>query len=209
MHWNSSLDMWQCWQTARAEAWQVIVTHLSLHYMLQQAWQINHWGERTRAGRSGWGETKTSKGSKEKIHLHQIQISSEALGVFFPLLGFYSSWLGESVSNLPVRRSCVCFCCCGKSCHQITAGRPQILLLLEEKLGKCFFFFLEFAWVTIYCCTSLRLYTFFTWLCCLKSQFDSGVLSICVTKYVLRSESMCCPVFFVNYLSFVGATGVF
>lgn len=53
---------------------------------------------------------------------------------------FYSSWLGESVSNLPVRHSCVCFCRCGKSCHQIMAGRPQILLLLEEKLGKFFFF---------------------------------------------------------------------
>lgn len=135
MHWNSSLDMWQRWQTARAEARQVIVTHLSLHYMLQQAWQINHWGERTRVGRSGWGE-KTSKGSKEKISLHQIQISFEALGVFFPLLGFYSSCLGECVSNLPASR--VCFCRCGKSCQQITAGRPQILLLLEDKLGNLF-----------------------------------------------------------------------
>lgn len=61
MHWNSSLDMWQRWQTARAEARQVIVTHLSLHYMLQQAWQINHWGERTRVGRSGWGEKNVKR----------------------------------------------------------------------------------------------------------------------------------------------------
>lgn len=77
--WVLTCGMWGLCQTFRAEAWQVIKTHLS-HNMLQQAWQIGDvWQlekieRRKWEGMKMWAKVKVRKeGGKKCYNLQQIQ----------------------------------------------------------------------------------------------------------------------------------------